>query len=57
MMLLPCFLHFLFIHLFVWIFQDIHWGNELKQAAFKAFASLGANDEDIRKKVTSYVHT
>lgn len=24
---------------------------ELKQAAFKAFASLGANDEDIRKKI------
>ncbi|XP_036368290.1 armadillo repeat-containing protein 8 isoform X7 [Octopus sinensis] len=31
--------------------KDIHWGNELKQAAFKAFASLGANDEDIRKKI------
>lgn len=24
---------------------------EMKQAAFKAFASLGANDEEIRKKV------
>ncbi|CAD5119294.1 DgyrCDS7921 [Dimorphilus gyrociliatus] len=26
-------------------------GNELRQAAFKAFASLGANDEEIRKKI------
>jgi len=26
-------------------------GNELRQAAFRAYASLGANDEDIRKKV------
>lgn len=24
---------------------------ELKQAAFKAFASIGANDEEIRKRV------
>ncbi|XP_046342710.1 armadillo repeat-containing protein 8-like isoform X2 [Haliotis rufescens] len=31
--------------------KDIDWGNEMRQAAFKAFASLGANDEDIRKKV------
>lgn len=31
--------------------KDVNWGNELKQAAFKAFASLGANDEDIRKKI------
>ncbi|XP_048772838.1 armadillo repeat-containing protein 8-like isoform X3 [Ostrea edulis] len=29
----------------------INWSNELKQAAFRAFASLGANDEDIRKKI------
>lgn len=31
--------------------KDINWSNELKQAAFRAFASLGANDEDIRKKI------
>ncbi|XP_033728549.1 armadillo repeat-containing protein 8-like isoform X2 [Pecten maximus] len=31
--------------------QDTNWSNELKQAAFKAFASLGANDEEIRKKI------
>jgi hypothetical protein len=31
--------------------QDINWGNEMKQAAFKAFAALGANEEDIRKQV------
>ncbi|XP_061163815.1 armadillo repeat-containing protein 8-like isoform X2 [Saccostrea echinata] len=29
----------------------INWSNELKQAAFRAFASLGANDEEIRKKI------
>ena len=26
-------------------------GNELRQAAFRAYAALGANDEDIRKRV------
>jgi len=26
--------------------------HELRQAAFKLYASLGANDEDIRKKVS-----
>lgn len=31
--------------------KDINWSNELKQAAFRAFASLGANDEDTRKKI------
>ncbi|XP_045177690.1 armadillo repeat-containing protein 8-like isoform X1 [Mercenaria mercenaria] len=31
--------------------SDIHWGNEMKQAAFKAFAALGANEEDIRKQI------
>ncbi|ESO98508.1 hypothetical protein LOTGIDRAFT_201652 [Lottia gigantea] len=31
--------------------KDIDWGLEMKQAAFKAFASIGANDEDIRKKI------
>ena len=31
--------------------DDIVVGNELRQAAFRAYASLGANDEDIRKKV------
>lgn len=29
----------------------VNWSNELKQAAFRAFASLGANDEEIRKKI------
>lgn len=33
--------------------DDILVGNELRQAAFRAYASLGANDEDIRKKVCS----
>ncbi|CAH0390272.1 unnamed protein product [Bemisia tabaci] len=28
-----------------------HIARELKQAAFRAFSSLGANDEDIRKKI------
>ncbi|XP_041374245.1 armadillo repeat-containing protein 8-like [Gigantopelta aegis] len=31
--------------------KDVNWGNEMRQAAFKALASLGANDEDIRKKI------
>lgn len=31
--------------------KEINWSNELRQAAFRAFASLGANDEDIRKKI------
>ncbi|KAK2141288.1 hypothetical protein LSH36_1127g00056 [Paralvinella palmiformis] len=31
--------------------DDIVVGNELRQAAFRAYASLGANDEDIRKKI------
>ena len=30
-------------------------GNELRQAAFRAYASLGANDEDIRKKVAPQI--
>ena len=34
--------------------DDIVVGNELRQAAFRAYASLSANDEDIRKKVSSY---
>ena len=34
--------------------DDIVVGNELRQAAFRAYASLGANDEDIRKKVNMY---
>ncbi|KAK3083010.1 hypothetical protein FSP39_011619, partial [Pinctada imbricata] len=29
----------------------VNWSNELKQAAFRAFASLGANDEEIRKRI------
>ena len=36
--------------------DDIVVGNELRQAAFKAYASLGANDEDIRKKVSGPEH-
>jgi len=31
--------------------DDIIVGNELRQAAFRAYASLGANDEDIRKQI------
>lgn len=31
--------------------QDIQTVQDMKQAAFRAFASLGANDEDIRKKI------
>nr|KAG5713716.1 hypothetical protein BaRGS_024343 [Batillaria attramentaria] len=30
--------------------KDVDWGSALKQAAFQAFASLGANDEEIRKR-------
>ncbi|XP_077993472.1 armadillo repeat-containing protein 8-like [Glandiceps talaboti] len=30
---------------------DMKYSNRLKQAAFKAYASLGANDEDIRKRI------
>ena len=33
--------------------DDIVVGNELRQAAFRAYASLSANDEDIRKKVVN----
>ncbi|CAG2116866.1 unnamed protein product, partial [Medioppia subpectinata] len=37
--------------------QEVITTQEIKQAAFKAFASLGANDEDIRKKIieTDYI--
>lgn len=31
--------------------QEIKISTEMRQAAFRAFASLGANDEDIRKKI------
>ncbi|KAI7695713.1 Armadillo repeat-containing protein 8 [Sarcoptes scabiei] len=31
--------------------EDINVKNELRQAAFKVFASLGANDEEIRKRI------
>ncbi|KAK3922499.1 Armadillo repeat-containing protein 8 [Frankliniella fusca] len=31
--------------------QEIKTSTEMRQAAFRAFASLGANDEDIRKKI------
>ncbi|PVD37988.1 hypothetical protein C0Q70_00591 [Pomacea canaliculata] len=36
--------------------KDVDWSNALKQAAFQAFASLGANDEDIRKRVIETEH-
>ncbi|OBS64688.1 hypothetical protein A6R68_06772, partial [Neotoma lepida] len=32
--------------------HDLKHAHELRQAAFKLYASLGANDEDIRKKVS-----
>lgn len=31
--------------------SDVNVNNEIRQAAFKAFASLGANDEEIRKRI------
>ncbi|KAL5006183.1 hypothetical protein ScPMuIL_017341 [Solemya velum] len=31
--------------------KELNWSNELRQAAFRGFASLAANDEDIRKKI------
>lgn len=33
--------------------HDLKHAHELRQAAFKLYASLGSNDEDIRKKVLS----
>ncbi|CAJ0929659.1 unnamed protein product [Ranitomeya imitator] len=35
-----------------WLDHDLKHAHELRQAAFKLYASLGANDEDIRKKVS-----
>ncbi|ELU07690.1 hypothetical protein CAPTEDRAFT_150039 [Capitella teleta] len=35
----------------VFLNDDILVGNELRQAAFRAYASLGANDEDIRRRI------
>lgn len=32
--------------------HDLKHAHELRQAAFKLYASLGSNDEDIRKKVS-----
>ncbi|XP_028249634.1 armadillo repeat-containing protein 8 isoform X2 [Parambassis ranga] len=32
--------------------HDLKHAHELRQAAFKVYASLGSNDEDIRKKIT-----
>lgn len=40
--------------MFYILFQVVNWSNELKQAAFRAFASLGANDEEIRKKASGF---
>uniref|UniRef100_A0A7N6AF15 Armadillo repeat-containing protein 8 n=1 Tax=Anabas testudineus TaxID=64144 RepID=A0A7N6AF15_ANATE len=36
--------------------HDLKHAHELRQAAFKLYASLGSNDEDIRKKVIPTVH-
>ena len=33
--------------------QSEHLENEMRQAAFKVYASLGANEEDIRKRVST----
>ncbi|XP_015908463.1 armadillo repeat-containing protein 8 isoform X2 [Parasteatoda tepidariorum] len=33
------------------VVQEVKMAQEMKQAAFKAFASLAANDEDIRRKI------
>lgn len=33
--------------------HDLKHAHELRQAAFKLYASLGSNDEDIRKKVAA----
>ncbi|XP_053326702.1 armadillo repeat-containing protein 8 isoform X4 [Spea bombifrons] len=35
---------------------DLKHAHELRQAAFKLYASLGANDEDIRKKIIEAEH-
>lgn len=37
---------------FLQLDHDLKHAHELRQAAFKLYASLGANDEDIRKKVS-----
>ena len=34
--------------------HDLKHAHELRQAAFKLYASLGSNDEDIRKKVRGF---
>lgn len=34
--------------------HDLKHAHELRQAAFKLYASLGSNDEDIRKKVSFF---
>ncbi|KAK7113106.1 armadillo repeat-containing protein 8-like [Littorina saxatilis] len=31
--------------------KAVNWGNALRTAAFQAFAAIGANDEEIRKKI------
>ncbi|XP_077304550.1 armadillo repeat-containing protein 8 isoform X1 [Lithobates pipiens] len=36
--------------------HDLKHAHELRQAAFKLYASLGANDEDIRKKIIEAEH-
>uniref|UniRef100_A0A669BG68 Armadillo repeat-containing protein 8 n=1 Tax=Oreochromis niloticus TaxID=8128 RepID=A0A669BG68_ORENI len=39
-------------HLLLSLDHDLKHAHELRQAAFKLYASLGSNDEDIRKKIT-----
>ena len=38
-------------HKHTYTLVHINTGKEMRRAAFKVFASLGANDEDIRKKI------
>jgi hypothetical protein len=37
--------------------QAVNWGSALKQAAFEAFAAIGANDEEIRKRVRTKLNS
>ncbi|KAL8588913.1 hypothetical protein ACOMHN_012951 [Nucella lapillus] len=36
--------------------KQVNWENSLKAAAFEAFAAIGANDEEIRKKIIAIDH-
>lgn len=44
---------YVFISCLLQLDHDLKHAHELRQAAFKLYASLGSNDEDIRKKVPS----